>query len=147
MPRSKGLVIGFWIATGLFCLQMAFTAYAELRLPQVAGVTPNPHTLLNYLHARIARGERFAVWRHARRNVIDCEHVRALGFAAIEAGWRSRTVNIACTRDYAMTEIVGTMERVVRGHAVYDLLDRGAAYVVDVEPLRPLLAAAQVRFN
>ena len=36
MPRSKGLVIGFWIVTALFCLQMSFTAYAELRLPQVA---------------------------------------------------------------------------------------------------------------
>jgi hypothetical protein len=34
--RSKGMVIGFWLVTGLFCLQMAFTAYAELRLPQVA---------------------------------------------------------------------------------------------------------------
>jgi hypothetical protein len=30
------MVIGFWIATALFCAQMAFTAYAELRLPQVA---------------------------------------------------------------------------------------------------------------
>src|SRR5258708_22004054 len=45
MPRSKGLVrcrgllsvvIGFWIATALFCLQMGFTAYAQLRLPEVA---------------------------------------------------------------------------------------------------------------
>ena len=36
VPRSKGLVIGFWIVTALFCLQMAFTAYAQLRLPQVA---------------------------------------------------------------------------------------------------------------
>ena len=36
IARSKGTVIGFWIATGLFCLQMGFTAYAELRLPQVA---------------------------------------------------------------------------------------------------------------
>ena len=26
----------FWIVTALFCLQMIFTAYAELRLPQVA---------------------------------------------------------------------------------------------------------------
>ena len=26
----------FWIVTGLFCLQMSFTVYAELRLPQVA---------------------------------------------------------------------------------------------------------------
>ncbi|HEX3697590.1 MAG TPA: DoxX family protein [Polyangia bacterium] len=36
MPRSKGLVIGFWIVTALFCLQIGFTAYAQLRLPQVA---------------------------------------------------------------------------------------------------------------
>src|SRR5713226_5781614 len=36
MPRSKGMVIGFWIATALFCLQMGFTAWAQLRLPQVA---------------------------------------------------------------------------------------------------------------
>ena len=33
---TKGIVIGFWIVTSLFCLQMGFTAYAELRLPQVA---------------------------------------------------------------------------------------------------------------
>ncbi|HEX3757576.1 MAG TPA: DoxX family protein [Kofleriaceae bacterium] len=36
MPRSRGIVAGFWIVTAVFCLQMAFTAYAELRLPQVA---------------------------------------------------------------------------------------------------------------
>lgn len=33
----KAIRIGFWIATGLFCLQMGFTAYAQLSLPQVAG--------------------------------------------------------------------------------------------------------------
>lgn len=36
MNRSKTVVVGFWIATALFCLQIAFTAYAQLRLPQVA---------------------------------------------------------------------------------------------------------------
>ena len=36
MKRTKALQIGFWIATALFCLQMGFTAYAQLRLPQVA---------------------------------------------------------------------------------------------------------------
>ncbi len=34
--RPRGLVIGFWIATALLCLQMGFTAYAQLSLPQVA---------------------------------------------------------------------------------------------------------------
>jgi hypothetical protein len=36
MPRSKGTVVCFWIATALFCLQIGFTAYAQLCLPQVA---------------------------------------------------------------------------------------------------------------
>ena len=36
MRRSRGLVIGFWVATALFCLQIGFTAFAQLRLPQVA---------------------------------------------------------------------------------------------------------------
>jgi DoxX-like family len=36
IPRSKGIVVGFWIATALFCLQIGFTAYAQLRLPPVA---------------------------------------------------------------------------------------------------------------
>jgi hypothetical protein len=36
MSRDKRMVVGFWTVTALFCLQMAFTAYAQLRLPQVA---------------------------------------------------------------------------------------------------------------
>jgi DoxX-like family len=36
IPRSTGIVIGFWVVTALFCLQIGFTAYAQLRLPQVA---------------------------------------------------------------------------------------------------------------
>ena len=36
VPRSKGVTIAFWTFTVLFCLQMGFTAYAQLTLPQVA---------------------------------------------------------------------------------------------------------------
>jgi hypothetical protein len=32
----KAMTIFYWTVTALFCLQMAFTAYAQLRLPQVA---------------------------------------------------------------------------------------------------------------
>ncbi len=36
IPRSRGFVASCWIVTVLFCLQMGFTAYAQLQLPQVA---------------------------------------------------------------------------------------------------------------
>ncbi len=35
-PSSRAKTIVYWIATAIFCLQMSFTAYAQLRLPQVA---------------------------------------------------------------------------------------------------------------
>ena len=33
-PKARPIV--YWTVTALFCLQMSFTAYAQLRLPQVA---------------------------------------------------------------------------------------------------------------
>ncbi len=36
LPRSKGMLIAFWTVTATFCLQIGFTAYAQLSLPQVA---------------------------------------------------------------------------------------------------------------
>jgi hypothetical protein len=33
-PKVKTIV--YWMVTALFCLQMSFTAFAQLRLPQVA---------------------------------------------------------------------------------------------------------------
>jgi hypothetical protein len=36
MTRAKRIVIGFWVVTALFCLQMGFTAYAQLSVPEVA---------------------------------------------------------------------------------------------------------------
>src|SRR5439155_21258559 len=35
-PSKRNAAIAFWVATALFCLQIGFTAYAQLQLPQVA---------------------------------------------------------------------------------------------------------------
>src|SRR5262245_43379229 len=34
--KTKAKTIAYWIVTALLCLQMSFTAYAQLSLPQVA---------------------------------------------------------------------------------------------------------------
>ena len=34
--HARRLTAGYWIVTSIFAVQMAFTAYAQLRLPQVA---------------------------------------------------------------------------------------------------------------
>ena len=37
VPRARAVAAAFWVVTTLFCLQIAFTAYAQLVLPEVAG--------------------------------------------------------------------------------------------------------------
>jgi nucleoside-diphosphate-sugar epimerase len=118
-----------------------------VRLPQVVGRTPNPHTLLNYLYARIARGERFVLWSRASRNVIDCDDVRAITVALLSTGAGGETLNVANARSYPILEIVETLERVTNGHAVYDVVDRGGAWPIDVSRMMPLAAECGVRFD
>lgn len=125
----------------------AHSHHLILRLAQVVGHTPNPHTLLNYLYARIARGERFSVWGRARRNVIDCDDVRTLSIALVDSGVRRETMYVANTQDYAMVDIVHALERVCHGHAVYDVVDRGAAYAIDVSCMLPFVKAAGISFD
>lgn len=119
-----------------------------LRLPQLAGRSINPHTLLNYLHARISRSERFSIWGRATRNIIDVDDVVRIGCHLIDDENVSRdTLNIANSTSYAVQDIVSTFERVCRKKAIYDIVEKGACCPIDVRRIAPILAEAGVDFS
>jgi hypothetical protein len=49
--------------------------YLIIRLPQTAGYTKNPYTLLNYLYNHISTSTRFEAWPLSTRNIIDIADV------------------------------------------------------------------------
>lgn len=107
--------------------------YLIFRLPQVAGNTPNPHTLLNFLYTRISRSESFNLWKNATRNVIDIDDVLLAAKNIIEQEQiKNDIVNIANPVNYKITEIVETMEVVVGKKAVFEVVDRGGDYSIDI---------------
>lgn len=118
-----------------------------LRLPQVAGHSTNPHTLLNYLHSRIVRSERFVVWKHARRHVVDVADVVALARARLDVGPAADILHIAPEPSHPVTEIVAAFERLTGKRALFDVVERGSAFVVDPAPVVRLLARAGVDFG
>lgn len=119
-----------------------------LRLPQLAGNTPNPHTLLNFLYARISRGETFSVWRNAYRNIIDVEDVATLTSLLIDdPAMRRCTLNLANPDSYPMPDIVRTMELIVGRPAIYDVLNRGYHYPIDVTVMLSILNKSDIRFD
>ena len=122
--------------------------YLILRLPQTAGKTENPHTLLNYIFARIIRSERFRVWKNARRNIIDVDDVVRIAIGlALEEGVRRESINVAKFLDSAMVDIVELMAKVVGKKAIYDCLDRGDAYPIDTRRIREVAPRCGVIFG
>lgn len=118
-----------------------------LRLPQLAGHTPNPHTLLNHLYARIVRSERFAVWRGAKRNIIDVDDVaRVVTDLVVGEKACGETINVANSRSYPILDIVRSIEEVVGHKALFDIIERGAGYAIDIDRIQPALHRCGVSF-
>jgi NAD dependent epimerase/dehydratase family len=118
-----------------------------LRLPQLAGVTPNPHTLLNYLHARIVRSERFEIWARATRNIIDVDDVARIALDLLEnESAENETLNIANTHNAALPDIVHAMELAVERNAIFDAVDRGGSYAIDTQRIRAALQRTGIAF-
>lgn len=119
-----------------------------LRLPQVAGKTPNPHTLLNYLHARIARSERFHVWAGAIRNIIDVEDIVKIALDLIaKEDAHAETINIANPRSYGMLDIVYAMEQALEARAVFDIIDRSSGASIDVGRIAASIRRCTIAFG
>jgi nucleoside-diphosphate-sugar epimerase len=119
-----------------------------LRLPQVVGPAGNPRTLANYLHKKIMAGERFEVWRHAERNLIDVEDVAAIATAMIEGpddAWPLRS--IATPWSLGMPEIVAIFERVLARTADFTMVDKGRALPVDATEAVSLAARLGIDFG
>lgn len=111
-----------------------------IRLPQVAGRTPNPHTLLNYLYARVARSEKFTLWTKATRNIIDIDNAAAIVVQLLNnTQSRQITVNVANSINYPINEIVAAMEKIVGKRAITDRVDLGAAYEIDTSQITSIV--------
>lgn len=129
-------------------LVCAHPRHLILRLPQVAGRTPNPHTLLNFLYARIARSEAFRLWKNAKRNIIDIDDVAPIASQLIaDKTARNITLNIANPVCYPMNDIVNAMEHVVGKRAMYVVVERGSGYSIDITPMLAILDKTSVKFG
>ena len=103
-----------------------------MRLPQVVGRSGNPHTLANYLQAKIMSGEAFEVWSRAERNLIDVDDVAAIATAMIDDADTTRNLRtIASPYSLGMLEIVSIFERVLARKAIFTLVDEGHALPID----------------
>lgn len=122
--------------------------FVVVRLPQLAGRTPNPYTLLNYLYARVSRSERFSVWKKATRNIIDVDDVACIVMQLLEIPETIQTiVNVANPVCNRISDIVAVMEKVTGKRAITDEVDDGAAYEIDTSQIVPIISRLGLSFD
>jgi nucleoside-diphosphate-sugar epimerase len=122
--------------------------YLIIRLPQLAGRSSNPHTLLNYLYTRVSRSERFPVWVHATRNIIDIDDAVAIvGQLLRDEYARCKTVNVASPISHPIQEIIATIEKVVGRQAVMEKVEKGERYDIDTSTIQRICCDLEVRFD
>jgi hypothetical protein len=109
-----------------------YSNYLIVRLPQLAGKTPNPNTLLNFLFNEINSGNQFRLYKYAKRNIIDCDDVVLIvqNIIADKVAIDSQ-IAIVNPSNYSPIEIVRCMEKVLRKRAIYDLIDSGSESKID----------------
>jgi nucleoside-diphosphate-sugar epimerase len=105
--------------------------YLIVRLPNVAGKSDNPHTLLNFLSSCVHRREEFDLFTKARRNVIDVMDVVDITYWLLRNYAINETVNVAAPFNYSVLEIVNEFEKIYRKKAVFNRIDSGDAPDID----------------
>ncbi len=119
-----------------------------LRLPQVVGVTQNPHTITNFIRDRLVSGETFTVWANASRTLIDVDDVRALADHFIaDPAFRNRAINIFPPMHTGAVALVRMMERILDRKGVYAVADVGSSVVLDDPDIVPAAIASGIRFT
>lgn len=120
-----------------------------LRLPIVAGDTPNQHTLLNFLVDKISLGLEFKVFAKAFRNIIDIQDVVKICNALINSNSpRGIALNLCNPKSIKMTDLVPLIEEVVGKKAIFSLVDKGGNQAqIDISTAAPFIRLSGVEFG
>ena len=121
-----------------------------VRLPQVAGVSPNPHTLLNHIFNKIKNGEPISIWKNSTRNIIDVKDVRKIVLSIVRDvpfDDIPNVVNVANTNAVSILKLIDAFESALGIIAKRNILDAGDQIQVNVDWIQPILSASGISFG
>jgi nucleoside-diphosphate-sugar epimerase len=110
-----------------------FDKFIIFRLPQVVGVSSNPHTLINFLHTKISTNQSFDLWLNAKRSIIDITDTFKICKKIINNRESfNRAINIGNGINYSTEKIVQVLEKVTEKTAIFNKKELGSSFDCDV---------------
>jgi nucleoside-diphosphate-sugar epimerase len=129
-------------------LVKAANDYLIFRLPQVAGKTENPNTLLNFLYHKIKNQELFKIYGKASRNIVDVDDIESIvNYIINENLLKNKIINIASPIHSPPIDLVHYFERILMKKAVIEFINCGTNYIIDSELSLKYADRVGIRFD
>ena len=102
-----------------------------LRIGNIVGRGGNPNTLINFLKTQIENVKEIQLHRKAKRFLVDIEDIAP--FLQTATLGKNTVINFSYPEQYAVQDIVNSVENILNKKAICSIVDDGDFYDVDFE--------------
>ncbi|HRO85738.1 MAG TPA: NAD-dependent epimerase/dehydratase family protein [Niabella sp.] len=122
--------------------------YHIFRVSNLAGRSPNPHTVLNFFVQHILSGTPFFLWNNASRNIIDADDAFLIcNYILQESNSYKRVTNIANTANYDVKVIVREIELFFQKKGNYTFVENFSHPEIDVSAIQSIISMLNIKFD
>lgn len=122
--------------------------YNIFRISNLAGISSNPNTVLNFFFNHINNGINFDLWTNACRNIIDAEHAYLIIDHILKNNlFPNQVINIANPVIYPVKKIIEAIETFLNIRSNYIEIDKGICFEIDISPIHHIIQKLGIRFD
>ena len=112
-------------------IQSNFENFLILRLPNIIGLTKNPHTFFNYFYNSIKNGESILIQKNAVRYFMDAEDISVVIEMILEDDTvKNSVINVSYRNAITIPDAVGIFEKELNKKANLSFVDKGNNYSI-----------------
>jgi nucleoside-diphosphate-sugar epimerase len=129
-------------------IQTGVKQFHIFRVSNLAGISSNPNTLLNFFFNHIKNGVNFDLWTNACRNIIDIDHTYLITDYILKNNlFPNQVINIANPVNYPVKEIITAIESFLNIKSNYIEIDRGTCFQIDTSSIQHIIQKLGIRFD
>jgi len=129
-------------------IQTRVKQYHLFRISNLAGISPNPNTLLNFFFNHIKNGVNFDLWTKACRNIIDVDHTYLIIDHILKHNlFPNQVINIANPVNHPVKEIITAIETFLNIKSNYIEVEKGTCFEIDTSPIQYIIQKLGIRFD
>ena len=122
--------------------------YNIFRISNLAGISSNPNTLLNFFFNHIKNGVNFDLWTNACRNIIDIDHAYLIIDHILKNNlFPNQVINIANPVNYRVKKIIEAIETFLNIKSNYIEIEKGTCFEIDTSPIQHIIQKPGIRFD